>query len=559
MAISMLVFAVSAHAYEDTNEISIKHKKNYTVNFIDSTELNQSITLTGIPDVLSVDPSSSDPMSELISYFRTQTENFSDYIDLYDYNLTPSELDYIYRNLVYCSPRSYYLLNDNGSFQYYVYSNKKENIVYGVTPVYQLDIYDEDMNIVPEKVEAIRPVIEENLSFLDSEIAKIERRLTPGMTDVEKLLTIHNYMNINYDYSFEDYSNNGSQGHNTAMLLARDKKGMCLAFATLFNYVAMNEGIDTGFVLSYSTDGSYTSEYHAWNIVNVSSVPGGEKKWYHIDVAWDDTLSRGYGSCRLDYFLLSDEKIRSSHEFVSGGYTVYYDDLFVKTGNEFDQSPWRSAASPIIILNGKWYFVSYSTESSISVLYEYDLYGNTNELYSFSDKWFTNADSTAAYASSYSGLGFVNGKLYFNGSKSIYSYSINSGKIKTEFTLPENDSNSIYSCYSDGTTVYYGIKPTGSSWNAPVTAGGSIEAAETSVTVSNIVDGKVYIDLKPSYLSSDDEIQVFVTSDIGYSSWNGINSEEQELCFDVGSSRSVKVFVWDSNMRPFAECTTVQR
>ena len=75
MAISMLVFAVSAHAYEDTNEISIKHKKNYTVNFIDSTELNQSITLTGIPDVLSVDPSSSDPMSELISYFRTQTEN----------------------------------------------------------------------------------------------------------------------------------------------------------------------------------------------------------------------------------------------------------------------------------------------------------------------------------------------------------------------------------------------------------------------------------------------------------------------------------------------------
>lgn len=558
MTFILFIFLIGITANADFEYNSINYRKKYTVNFIDSTKLSQSITFTGTSN--SDDLFLTDTASELLPYFKDQTENFSDYIDLYDYKLTPDDLNYIYRNLVYCSPRSYYLLNNNGSYQYYVYSDKKENIVYGVTPVYQLDIYDEDMNIITEKIEAIRPEIDENLSFLDSEVDKIESLLTPGMTDIEKLLTMHNYMNINYDYSYEDYSNGSSQGHNTAMLLARDKKGMCLAFSTLFNYIAMRQNIDTGFVLSYATDGYYTSEYHTWNIVNIQPAPGDEKKWYHIDVAWDDTLSRGYGSSRLDYFLLSDEKLRSSHEFISGNYTVYYDKLFVETGNEFDYSPWRSASSPIVISNGKWYFVSYSISDGCSVLYEYKSDSSVRKLYSFTDKWFSSPDSSSSYASSFSGLGFVNGKLYFNGSKNIYSYSINSGKVKTEFTLPAEDNYLIYSCYSDRTSVYYGIKPVGSSWNTPVKAGGAIEVADTSVAVSNIIDGKIYIYLKPSAHSADtDEIQVFVAYDTGLSSWNGNNGQEQQLSFEIGSSLSAKVFVWDCNMRPLAEYSTVQQ
>lgn len=539
---------------------------NLTVKFTDSTTLTKSFAFTVPSARLYInDTDSSIDTQDLLSYFRSCTENFSEYIDLYDYGLSADKFDYIYRMLVYCSPRSYYLLNNNGSYQYYTYCDPIKNIVYGVTPVYQLDIYDECMDILPEKLNSIQEEVDDNLNIFDSEIDTIKSCIVPGMTDIEKLIAFHNYMNLNYNYSYEDYSGDQSaQGHNTAMLLARDKKGMCLAFSTLFSYVAESEGIDTGFVLSYATDGTYTSEYHIWNLINIESSSGGEKKWYHVDVAWDDTLSRGYGSCRLDYFLLSDELIRPSHEFSSGNYNVFYDITDIKTGSDFDYAQWRYSVSPIVTSNRKWYFVSYDSSNHKSILYEYDARSAADtafrQLYSFNDKWYTSFGSSASYSTSYSGLGLVNGKLYFNGPKNIYSYSLNSGTVNVEFSLSKNDTSSIYSCYSDGSSIYYGIKPDGSGQSDPVIKGGSISVADVAVTASPIIDGKVYININPSDLyESENEIQVFVVSDSTLSEQDCDSLQENLLSFEVGSSQTAKVFIWDSNMRPLTECCTVSQ
>lgn len=547
-------------------EYTVVSNDNLTVKFTDSTTLTQSFAFT-VPStrLYTTEVGSQINTQDLLSYFRSCTQNFSEYIDLYDYDLSADEFDYIYRMLVYCSPRSYYLLNNNGSFQYYTYSDPINNRVYGVTPVYQLDIYDEYMNILPEKLNDVQEEVSNNVNIFDSEIDKIKSCVVPGMTDIEKLLVFHNYMNLNYDYSYEDYGDDQpAQGHNTALLLARDKKGMCLAYSMLFSYVAESEDIDTGFVLSYATDGIYTSEYHVWNLVNVESSPGGEKKWYHVDVAWDDTLSRGYGSCRLDYFLLSDERIRPSHEFSSGNYKVFYDNTDIETGSDFDYAQWRYSVSPIVTSNGKWYFVSYDSSNHKSLLYEYDPKSTADtafrQLYSFNDKWYTSYGSSSSYSTSYSGLGLVNGKLYFNGPKKIYSYSLNSGTVNVEFSLSKDDTSSIYSCYSDGSSIYYGIKPDGSIQSDPVIKGGSISVADVAVTTSPIMGGKVYVNIKPSDLSApENEIQVFVAGDSSLSEQDCDSLHENQLSFDVGSSKTAKVFIWDSNMWPLAECCTVSQ
>ena len=70
----------------------------------------------------------------------------------------------------------------------------------------------------------------------------------------------------------------------------------------------------------------------------------------------------------------------------------------------------------------------------------------------------------------------------------------------------------------------------------------------------------MYININPSDLyESENEIQVFVVSDSTLSEQDCDSLQENLLSFEVGSSQTAKVFIWDSNMRPLTECCTVSQ
>lgn len=76
----------------------------------------------------------SEVFDELITRFRTATENFEEEIYVGDLGIKYDEANYqaLYELLVFSSPRSYYLLNDNGEYRYFdpFYNETDGNLVY---------------------------------------------------------------------------------------------------------------------------------------------------------------------------------------------------------------------------------------------------------------------------------------------------------------------------------------------------------------------------------------------------------------------------------------------
>ncbi|MGN0162006.1 MAG: transglutaminase domain-containing protein, partial [Candidatus Ornithomonoglobus sp.] len=221
----------------------------------------------------------------LLEYFQNETEELEDaYIDLSAYNLSVDEFDSIYRMLVFCSPESYYLMDDNGT--YYYDMDIDGDKVYGVWPIYTIDVFDDDLELDSEKVAALMPEIEANRQLFEDEYQSVMRVVNYGMSETEKLITFQNYMHFRYTYAYNEYSRAlNERTNNTALELIKYKTGMCQAYSVFFNYLMMREGMETAFVTGYD---QYGNEFHVWNMVKVAS-PSTDNKyyWYHIDTTWN--------------------------------------------------------------------------------------------------------------------------------------------------------------------------------------------------------------------------------------------------------------------------------
>lgn len=112
--------------------------------------------------------------------------------------------------------------------------------------------------------------------------AIIKSCVKSGMTDKEKLIAIHDYMikHYSYDYSFsqESYSYLG---------LLDNSKGVCQAFATMFEELASRCGIKAGTVTGYAGEPGGTLGAHMWNCVQING------KVYYIDVTFDENFTTG--------------------------------------------------------------------------------------------------------------------------------------------------------------------------------------------------------------------------------------------------------------------------
>lgn len=144
---------------------------------------------------------------------------------------------------------------------------------------------------------------------LDKAVAEIMKLVKNDMSDIEKVIVLHDWMvqNVAYDYDAL-YSNNYKNSGNECGSLV-EHKAICDGYANGFMLLLDKAGVENKKVVG-TANGYMTGKWngHAWNMVKLNG------KWYHIDTTWDATTSE-YPYHHYNYFLVSDDYISKNHRF----------------------------------------------------------------------------------------------------------------------------------------------------------------------------------------------------------------------------------------------------
>lgn len=497
----------------------------------------------------------------LLDYFRTETEGFAEEIDIKDFNIEVGEFEECYELLLFCSPRSYYLIADNGRYEYFypsttVNSNGEEIIEY-LYPIYQLEIYDDDYYIDYSRLDDALPEVEATQSCFDELIESITAAIPSGsnVSDLTKLIYIHDYIIQNYSYDFDnsicdEYGN--AYKRNNIRFMTEDLPVACQTYSILFNYLAMKEGIETSFVTSKD---QYGYSYHTWNLVRLTTPQSGDvPKWYHVDVTWDDTSRPDGSGSSMRYFLISDTKMREDHDsFYDGDRYITYPELNLDFGDEFDYCQWSNTCSQIVEYNNNYYYLTYDMYTGLTNINKYstDSNGNNEIIYSYNGSWM--------YADTYSGLVLSDGKLYFNTAYDLVEYDIDSGK--SSHISVDNNNETIYSCYSINGELYYNVSE--DVYNSVLTTVGPIntglEISQPQIQPDNNTDTPCGAELSINFksdLEKDIRVVVKETSADGVSqfhSWNKDNSigDVNAIIGISDMNNKICIYIWNEDMVPY--------
>ena len=290
-----------------------------------------------------------------------------------------------------------------------------------------------DYVMTPEEYESAKKT-------LDAAVNKVISGITPSMTDVEKILYVHDYLVLNCRY---DYTRSRYDMYDCLI----DKAAVCQGYSLAYMYILKNYlGIDCTIVYSDAMS-------HAWNYVKLGD------QWYHVDVTKDDastvyknTSYDNLGFVMHENFLMSDAQARKTSQ-------PHYDwaiigDYPAAADTSYDKAFWRNCNSQIV-LNGKigYYPVKNDELSTVDICSYNFSTGVSKTILRVKSKWYArrNDSGTAAYdygKTSYRqiwmSLAFRNGKLYFNTNKTIYSFDLTTRKAKKLYTLNKSDDQQIF-------------------------------------------------------------------------------------------------------------------
>ncbi|MBP5350314.1 MAG: hypothetical protein J6Z13_08210 [Clostridia bacterium] len=311
-------------------------------------------------------------------------------ISVTDLHLDVERLGELFSMLFYSEAELFFL---NG--RYYYSCIEGSNVVQTISPVYAYDAAE-----VPAMLAEFHALTNEILAKVD-----------PKTSDWEKVAFIHDYVALHYDYDHRVYSkdeNVKAQAVYDAYNMLKEKIGVCQAYSLLTRDLLKKLGVECECV---SCDGLN----HEWNIVKIGNA------WYHMDVTWDDRDDKGfYGQVSHEFFLASDS---------------YFDVGVSEDRSHHSETGW---VSPVRATNGKYD----ATFADVTTPFVY----TTDGIYAISDgKLVTYDPETETFSvlrdlglswrdsgvfgigggtwnGTYAGLWYLNGKLYWNGSKKVYSY-----------------------------------------------------------------------------------------------------------------------------------------
>lgn len=173
-------------------------------------------------------------------------------------------------------------------------------LFYSVTFSYRYYADSTVVEMVPQYLFS-KDKIREHRQAMESRVKKLARQAA-NLDEKEKELFIHDFIvqNVKYDKLKKEYSHEiiGALGNGVAVC-----EGMAKAVKILCDEL----NIWCIIALSEANPDKGIKYRHAWNVVRI----GGQ--YYHLDVTFDNTLSRD-DTVRYDYVNLSDKQIFRDHE-----------------------------------------------------------------------------------------------------------------------------------------------------------------------------------------------------------------------------------------------------
>lgn len=414
--------------------------------------------------------------------------NLETEIDVSSYGIPVSEFSGRYWQILYDNPELFYVST--------AYSGSKNgsDVIVVLNPIYT----ETDMEIIDAKRAEIDEATEEILLLIDD-----------SMTDFDKVMTVHDYMVLHYEYDLTYQSDD--------IFIMTEKTGTCMGYSLAFNHLMNVLGIDSMLVPSEAMK-------HAWNLVKIDG------EWYHIDLTWDDPTYDKFGQVRHTYALLSSEKFESME---NSHYGFDLGDLSASSVL-YDKANWHAGVGSVVYCGGKDYWIDGDEvvcEDGTKIFDNLDGGDNIWNVAKYSG--FQN--------SIYAGLAEYDGKLYFNADTGIYCYD----PVTDEITLVHKEYG-ICGVFADKNLLTY--TKYDSSAAGRFSVGGTIKLSEAAVGEVFIEDGHNVIRV---YKDDSEPMTVFsVTA-------GGVTSSVVEASgvskVDLGTDKDMKVFFWDKHLRPLHE------
>lgn len=192
-------------------------------------------------------------------------------IELVSAELPAAALGDLYQDVMNSHPELFYV-----GFEY-SYTCDNDGFISTVTPTYTMT----------------KDEIAGNKVAYSCELQKIVSQITPSLSDLEKIVFVHDYLCANYSYDKTESVFN-------AYSFFMNKTGVCQSYTLAFIAIMNELGINAGYASSDSMN-------HIWNVVELDG------EWYHVDVTWDDTFKQTVcGQVKHANLLLSDYGIEST-------------------------------------------------------------------------------------------------------------------------------------------------------------------------------------------------------------------------------------------------------
>ena len=147
------------------------------------------------------------------------------------------------------------------------------------------------------------------------------------LDEYETVKSIHDYLVTNIVYTYSSGIGNGTDAKADQKLRSAlfQHQCVCAGYAKSFYFLCKAAGLDVVYVTGTATNGSGSSESHAWNKVKIGD------NWYAIDVTWDDPLvydsdtgtsHDGGDQVVYNYFLITDSDMAYNHSWDDAGLPI---------------------------------------------------------------------------------------------------------------------------------------------------------------------------------------------------------------------------------------------
>ncbi len=324
-----------------------------------------------------------DMYPDLTNHIAEELRKYNTDISVRDYNVSVNDIGAIFFSVICENPDIFYV----SASRFESTSESDTGILVSLRPEYIYDIKD-----IPEKTEQLEKAAGYVLSGVDR-----------SWTDMYKCRYLHDMIAQYVHYDMDIYNTDPSI--RTAYGALVNNNAVCEGYTSAYNYLLGKLGIEAHYVQSLKME-------HAWSLVKLG------KKYYHVDITYDDPSYDTLGNALHLYCIVSDTGLKKDgvhHDWIG---SIKADDT------SFDSVWWRNINTFIFPIDGYDYYMNQTYGSSIyGALVQRNIQtGSERTVEKIYTRWTVEENSSAFWERAYCFLTYDGKYLYYNDNEGVYRH-----------------------------------------------------------------------------------------------------------------------------------------